>query len=137
MLEKGIHIQLHQTSQTDATGRPRVYSEVGPGYPVSGKPLIAGYPGRGQTVVSIWRKLVILCFPRVSGCAKRFVESLKSFQMDPPSKPDSPKPVKIHVRVWGLRNRYWNNSQGSEQQLILHKTEHSSTMHGAAMKNAI
>ena len=55
MLEQGIHIQLRHASQADTTGRSRVYVEVGPGYLIaaSGKPLIAGYPGRGQTVVYI------------------------------------------------------------------------------------
>ena len=62
MLEQGIHIQLHHASQDDATSRPRVYLDVGPGYPiaVSGKPLIVGYPSQGQTVVLSWRKQGIL-----------------------------------------------------------------------------
>ena len=62
MFEQGIHIQLRHASQADATGRPRVYLDVGPIYPiaVSGKTLIAGYSGRGQAVELIWQKRGIL-----------------------------------------------------------------------------
>ena len=75
MLENGIHIQLRHSSQADTTGRPRVYVEVGAGYPiaVSEKPLIAGYPGRGQMVVFSWQEKAILGIPRVTGHADRSV----------------------------------------------------------------
>ena len=75
MREQSIHIQLRHASEVDTTNRPRVYVEVGPGYPMAvlGKTMIAGHPCWSQTVVFIWRMQGILDNLRVAGRADQFV----------------------------------------------------------------